>query len=229
MPDEQVVTPAATTPATAAEPAKVEKPAAPAASADATKNAPEPKADSGKTEKSLLDQAGEKGKEEAEKKEGTEAEKAKSVAPDKYEFKAPEGMTLNQAAVDSFSPVAKEIGLTQEQAQKVVDVYSGLVKAQADSQEQAFKDYQESQKQESLKALGANAPEQLSFVAKVRDTFFSPETRELINASGLGNNINFIRDCIKLGKQISEEKLVEGKNQGEGVTADQLFPSMAKK
>lgn len=63
----------------------------------------------------------------AAEKEATEKankEKKESGAPEKYEFKATaEGQDLDAEALATFEPVARELGLSQEQAQKLVDIY----------------------------------------------------------------------------------------------------------
>lgn len=40
-------------------------------------------------------------------------------APEKYEFVEPEGAKFDSAVLDTFSEVAKELNLSQENAQKV--------------------------------------------------------------------------------------------------------------
>src|SRR5262245_60440079 len=52
---------------------------------------------------------------------------AKPGAPEKYEFKAPEGVTLDTGLVNDFTPLAKELGMSQDAAQKVVDLYASKV------------------------------------------------------------------------------------------------------
>lgn len=42
-------------------------------------------------------------------------------APDAYVFKAPEGQALDAAQIEAFSPLFKELGISQENAQKFVD------------------------------------------------------------------------------------------------------------
>lgn len=58
-------------------------------------------------------------------------------APEKYAFTAPEGQELDTSALAQFEPVARELNLTQEQAQKLVDVYpkvlAGVQQQQAES------------------------------------------------------------------------------------------------
>lgn len=176
--------------------------------------------------------AGEEGKTGAEKKPGENATpEPKPGAPEKYDFKAPEGMTLDQKAIDAFAPLAKELNLPQEAAQKLVDLYAGRVGEIQKMNEDNHKAVVEGWKQETLKELGATAPEQLAYVAKTRDRLFDKDLNALIDSSGLGNHPSFIRSCIKAGKAISEDVLVEGKNI-EGAGADGLsamYPSAAKK
>jgi len=43
------------------------------------------------------------------------------AAPDKYEFKAPEGQALDAVQIEAYSPLFKELGLSQENAQKLID------------------------------------------------------------------------------------------------------------
>lgn len=50
-------------------------------------------------------------------------------APEGYEsFNMPEGLVIDQAMLDKFLPIARELNLTQLQAQKLVDLYSEQVK-----------------------------------------------------------------------------------------------------
>lgn len=49
-------------------------------------------------------------------------------APESYtDFSIPEGHTLDAAAIESATPIFRELGLSQEQAQKLVDFYSARV------------------------------------------------------------------------------------------------------
>jgi hypothetical protein len=96
----------ATTPAAA-----TTAPAAPAAPAP---EAPAPAAEKAGTVlggESEADAAGEPGTDQADP----------TSVPDKYDIKAPDGVELDPAAIQAFSEVAKAVGLSNEQAQKLVD------------------------------------------------------------------------------------------------------------
>ena len=51
----------------------------------------------------------------------------------KYEFTPPEGGELDANALAVFEPIAKELGLSQEQAQKLVDIYPQIQQQQAEA------------------------------------------------------------------------------------------------
>lgn len=172
-----------------------------------------------------------KAADDAKKAEG---DKNKGQAPEKYEFKAPEGMTLDQALVDKVSPIFKELGLTQEQANKLFNAYAENVKvstaAIAKAQDDSFNKFVEGLKDETIKSLGADYEKELSFAARARDRFASTELIEKLNQSGFANDKDMIGLFIKIGKLISEDKTINGAAGQPGaegkVTASQMFPSM---
>ncbi len=86
----------------------------------------EPPANSDDPTKSTeKENGGEQGK-LADKK--NDANKSDVGAPEKYEFKAPEeGQELDKGALEVFEPIARELNLNNEQAQKLVDVYGSKI------------------------------------------------------------------------------------------------------
>jgi hypothetical protein len=156
----------------------------------------------------------------AELVKAQEKAKASKEVPEKYEFKVPEGtegMEIDENMVNEFTPTFKELGLTQEQAQKLVDKYAPLVKQQAEAQTKEALDFHENQKnewkQESMKALGTNAKTELSHVARLINTFADKEdaqlVREMFELSGLGNYLPMIRLLSKAGKKLAPDKMAE--------------------
>ena len=155
-------------------------------------------------------------------------EKAKGV-PDKYDIKPPEGVALDPAVMDKVMPVFKQLGLTNNQAQKMVDLHTELLREINSKGESNFKAFLESSAKETMDALGANAKAELAFVAKVKN-LFSPATLEILNSSGMGNQKSFIMDLAKIGRMFAEEKNVDtGKSSAGGSdAAEKLFPNMKK-
>ena len=75
------------------------------------------------------------------KSEDGKADEDKDGAPAEYaEFKLPEGMDMDAAALETATPLFKEMKASQETAQKVVDVASKMVETLQAKQQAAWTD-----------------------------------------------------------------------------------------
>lgn len=162
--------------------------------------------------------------------EGSEkpAEKPAAAVPEKYEFKAPEGTEYDPEVLESFSAAAKEAGLTQDAAQKLIEKMAPALSArQADQIQAVHKEWQEGSKADK-EFGGEHLPENLGVARKALDTFGTPELRKLLDETGLGNHPEVIRLLYRTGKAISEDKFVSGSPGGKaGVDATNvLYPTM---
>jgi hypothetical protein len=160
-------------------------------------------------------------------------EEVKVEAPENYEFKLPEGMELDTGLFEKFEPILKEIGISQEQAQKLVDVYAPHVQSQAEEASKvALEEYQktiEGWKSETLKELGKEPEKQLALAAKAIDKFGGQKLRDALEDSGFGNHPDMVRAFISIGKVISDDSFIdpsEKKNKPQGIDARTIFPSM---
>lgn len=173
-------------------------------------------------------------KAEAEAKAKADAEKAGDKpapkAPEKYDFKMPEGVVMDTALLGELEGISREFDLPQESAQKIVDLGVKLTQRfatqQADALTKAGAEWL--QQTNTDKEIGGEALAQnLSLAVRVRDTFATPALRALLNESKLGNHPEIVRLFVKFGKAISEDKLVSG---GAGPAADKsaantLYPN----
>lgn len=159
----------------------------------------------------------------------TEGEQAKPEgAPDKYEFNAPEGAQFDPHTIEQFSEVAKELNLSQGDAQKVLDkIAPALAEKQSRMIEAARAEWAESARTD--KEFGGNKlTENLAVAKKALDQFGTPELRALLNESGLGNHPEIIRAFYRAGKAISEDGFVSGgRSQAPADPAKRMFPNMA--
>lgn len=159
---------------------------------------------------------------EGQSSEGQQAEKAtpeaeaqpEKVVPEKYEFKAPEGAQYDDGVLDEFSAVAKELGLSQDDAQKVVE-RMGVKMAQraTERQQAAFEEYRNNlaeQTRNDKEIGGEKLDENLAVARKALDAFGTPELRTFLEESGMGNHPELIRAFVRAGKAISEDKFVAG-------------------
>ena len=152
---------------------------------------PQDGADAGKTDG---DQGDDKGKTEG--------------APEKYEFKAQDGQEFDAGVLDAFTEVAKELNLSQEAAQKVLDKVAPVIQARQTEQVEAIRNEWTEQSKADKEFGGEKLSENLSIAKKALDNFGSPELRALLNESGLGNHPEVIRFMFKAGKAISEDTFV---------------------
>lgn len=152
-------------------------------------------------------------------------------APDKYEFKLPEGVQLDDKGTSAFSEVAKELNLTQDAAQKVLDKMGPVIAGRhAEVLNQAKAQWVEGAKVDT-EFGGDKLAENLAVAKKALDTFGTPELRTLLNESGLGNHPEIIRAFFRAGKAISEDKFVPaggGSPKGAKAAADALYPNQQR-
>ncbi|MFV8917572.1 peptidase [Serratia fonticola] len=165
-----------------------------------------------------VDKAGEKDKaKEPEKKD------EKPVVPEKYEFKAPEGVEqLDPQALAVFEPIAKELGLSQEQAQKLVDIYPQIQQQQAEAWSKQVTDWGDQVKAD--KEIGGDKlTASVGQAQKALDQFGTPALREYLEQSGLGNHPELVRAFAKVGKMMSEDKIIVPNQGGQRSAADILY------
>lgn len=156
-----------------------------------------------------------------------DAAPAAPVVPEKYEpFKAPEGSDLDADAISAFEPIAKELGLTQENAQKLVDLYSGQVTKFAEAQQKLIGDTvaewaktAQADKEYGGDKFGAN----IAIAQKAISDFGSPELAKMLNETGLGNHPELIRFCLNIGKKLSEDSVVRGNKAAAAIDTAELF------
>jgi hypothetical protein len=193
----------------AAEPAKPsEKPIVSTTKPSILSTAGKPAATATDPAKPVVEAGKEVAKEGAVK---TEGEPAKPVVPEKYEVKAPDGITLDEAMLEKFTPIAKELGLSNEQVQKLADFQATqIVSAQA-AQKQAFETFVQQTEKETIDFYGNKLDAELIDVAKGRDQFADQAVLDMLEATGLASHKSFIGMFGRIGRAISEHKLVEGK------------------
>lgn len=207
-------------PAAASEPAPEsgDNPAGNHASSEAASDAPENGADPEKPEES---KATDDGKQEEKKGDGKP-----DGAPEKYEFTAAEGVDLDTEALKDFEPVARELNLTNEQAQKLVDAYpkilAGVQQRQAEAWQAQTEEWAATVKAD--KEIGGDKlTANLGVAQRALDTFGTPELKEYLNGTGLGNHPELVKAFIKVGKAMSEDGMVTGKESGQRSAAEVLY------
>ena len=160
----------------------------------------------------------------AEKQDGKEQKQ--EGAPEKYEFQAGEGVELDTEALKDFEPVARELNLTNEQAQKLVDAYPKILAGVQQRQAEAWQ-AQTEQWAADVKADkeigGDKLTANLSAAQRALDQFGTSELKEYLNNTGLGNHPDLVKTFVKIGKAMSEDGMVTGKESGQRSAAEVLY------
>lgn len=169
--------------------------------------------------------------------------KEKQGAPEKYEtFKLPEGLATDTEANEEFCKVAKELNLSQDNAQRVLDLgvkqvqkaVTAVEKAIRDEAAKAFETFTQEWMAETKRMLGSNYQKELAFVSKAIAAPFSPEEakafRDIMRNTGAANHPLVVKLLHYYGKRTSEDRVTQQK-QGEDRKSDGeiFYPNMVKK
>lgn len=171
---------------------------------------------------------------DAAAKEAADKAAAEAAAkPVEYEFKLPEGVEFKGELLNELKTTAKELGLTQEQAQRVADLGARQAQgfaAQLVEQQKTLTAEWAEQTTTDKEIGGDKLPENLAVAKKALDAFGTPELKTLLNQSGLGNHPDVVRFMVKAGKAISEDgKLITGSaaqaNRAAQPIENRLYPN----
>jgi len=168
-----------------------------------------------------------------------EAPKAPEGAPEKYEdWKVPEGYTLDAKAAEAATPLFKELGLSQAQAQKLVDFYSTNMLDSAKASDEAFKatraEWVESLKSHPVIGKAIESGKLKTSINSALDTIGDPtlvkDFKDVMDQSGMGDNPAFVRVMYALANKLTEGTFVQGQPLNSGKArpsaAAAIFPNL---
>ena len=148
-------------------------------------------------------------------------------APESYEvFDLPDDFDMNEDTLGEYHTFAKENNLTQEQAQRGVDMVAQMKQAEMNQWVEQQKSWVDTAKQDAEYG-GDKFEENIAVAVKARDSFGTSEFNEMLDSSGLGNHPEMIRFLNRVGKAISEDSVVVGGNSTSALSREAvLYPSM---
>lgn len=137
-------------------------------------------------------------------------------APESYaDFEMPEGVEVDETQLAEAAPLFKELGLTQAQAQKLVDFQATQVQAGRESQIDAFNQMVGDWREQSVndKEFGGDKFEESINIAQTTiDKLGTPELGKLLKDHGVGNHPEVIRILVKMGGHLQEDQPGGGDN-----------------
>lgn len=150
----------------------------------------------------------------------TETKDASAGAPEKYEaFTVPDGVKLDEKAIEAAQSIFKELNLSQEQAQKLVAFQAEQMKAGAEAGVKQYEDLRNEWRNETSKNkdLGDGndlKPSVKANIGRALDLVLSADERKAFNEAadltGAGDHPAILAAFNKLASRIGEGKLVNG-------------------
>jgi hypothetical protein len=147
-------------------------------------------------------------------------------APEAYTaFTAPDGYTLDPKTIEAATPIFKELGLTQDQAQRLVAFHSEQMIAAAKGPEETYTamrtDWQAKVKSDPDMAKAVNGDKTGLDAVKLDigralnalgDAQLASDFKEAMNLTGVGDHPAFVKAMWKLSSFVTEGKHVSGTN-----------------
>lgn len=152
------------------------------------------------------------------------------AVPEKYDLKTPDGVALDEAALAEFEPIAKELKLTNEQAQKLADIHTKRMqeteRANAEQWKQTTANWVNDIKADK-EIGGQNLDTSVRHAQAALAKFGTPELKAQMDATGMGNHPELVRVFARIGKAMAEDNFIQsGKDGVVGDPAKRMFPTM---
>ena len=172
-------------------------------------------------------QQAQEGQQQGQKQEGEGEQSQKPVVPETYAFNdLPEGYAMTDEQLAEVSPLFKDLGLTQEQADKLVafDAKRALAAEKAGlEQRQGLVTGWEKSLREDATFGGANFDANVGVAQKALAQFGTPELSTMLKESGLGSHPEVVRLFHRIGQQLAEGQLHSGSGNNTRKSNEEVF------
>lgn len=136
-----------------------------------------------------------------------------AARPNYGDFKLPEGVSVEAESLKPATELFAESGLSQDQAQKFIDLAMARESAATQRNAQAFVDLQTRWVSE-IKADpdigGDRLKASLASANRAIDRLDVPGLREALNFTGAGNHPAIVKAFVRLGQMIAEDRFRPG-------------------
>ncbi len=136
------------------------------------------------------------------KQEGEGAE----TVPEKYEAFKVGDQTLPESETAAFAEAAKELGLSQEKAQKIVDSFMPTVKSRVENYQRDWLEACRADKELG----GQHFNENMAIAGAGYRTYADKDLQAIFAASGLSRHPAVVRHFYRLGKSLQQDNGVAG-------------------
>jgi hypothetical protein len=181
-------------------------------------NAVVPKVDPPASDKK---EAVEPAKEEVAKPDEKKPDEAKAdekpAAPEKYDLKMPEDSKISSEEIDKIAAYAREQGLSNEAAQKLVDSQHEVVSKLEAERMNEFKETVDAWKDQAAKDPefgGQQFTRNVELAKRVVTRYGSEDFVKALDESGFGNHPELLRVFVRIGQAMGEDRLVTSATGG---------------
>lgn len=145
---------------------------------------------------------------------GKESVEQKPVVPEKYDVKLPKDSHLNAEHVEKLSAYARSKGLSNEQAQALLDreheTVSSFVEAQKAHLAKQADEVWIGQIKADPEFGGDKLKESTAHAHRFMNKYASPELKKLLNDTGYGNHPELFRAFARAGREMADDKILPG-------------------
>lgn len=138
------------------------------------------------------------------------------VVPEKYELKIPDGSQLDPKRLETISAFAKQKGLSNDEAQAVLQSEHEAIQAHVGLQQESLKQKSQQWLTEAKadKELGGDKfVENIEIAKRALDHLF-PDAgiKEFLNTTGLGNHPAILKGFLQMGRRLQNDKIISAPN-----------------
>lgn len=186
------------------------------------------------TEETVSEDADKADHDASKKPEDGEADKGIEGAPETYgDFTLPEGRVMDEKLLEEALPVLKDANLTQDEAQKFVDLHLKLSEHAIQSQQKAWADQQGEWRQaaeDDEEYGGSKYDASIATARRAMRDVGGPALAHALEDTGTGNHPEFIRFFKRVGDAMGEDSFNFGGASKEGgkTVAERMFPNQGK-
>lgn len=148
----------------------------------------------------------------AKAKESLKSLPKQKTLPEKYELKLPDGTKLDAKHLEGIATFSKERGLSNEEAQAIVEREHTLLTSYEKTVAESVKTEIESwaKSSEADKEIGGEKfKENVTLAKQVLDRFANDDFKKFLDVSGYGNHPEVLRFVINIGKAMTQDQLVK--------------------
>lgn len=166
-------------------------------------------------------------------KPGKGGEAAPSPKPDvpvEYKWKAPEGRQFHSETIKGYEAIVRDLKVAPDVAQSLLDRVVPLLEGRQSQQVKELRDGWRKGLESDPEIGGSRLEETRQLAAKTIESLGTPELRELIEQTGIGEHKAFAALLRRVGEALSEDRFVAGrKAAGDGPLQPRTRPQVAQR